>query len=52
MSKRPTELMLDTAINGGAEAVASFNLADMEAGARRFGIAVERPGMVVRRIKG
>ena len=46
------DLVLDTAINGGAEVVASFNLADMEAGARRFGIAVEQPGIVVRRIKG
>lgn len=46
------DLVLETAINGGAEVVASFNVADMEAGARRFGIAVERPGTVVRRIKG
>jgi hypothetical protein len=45
-------LVLETAINGGAEVVASFNVADMEAGARRFGIAVERPGTVMRRIKG
>jgi len=44
--------VLETAINGGAEVVASFNVADMEAGARRFGIVVERPGTVVRRIKG
>lgn len=46
------DLVLETAINGGAEVVASFNVANMEAGARRFGIAVERPGAVVRRIKG
>jgi putative PIN family toxin of toxin-antitoxin system len=46
------DLVLETAINGGAEVVASFNVADMEAGGRRFGIVVERPGTAVRRIKG
>ncbi len=46
------DLVLETAINGGADVVASFNVADMQAGARRFGIAVERPGAVVRRIEG
>jgi len=46
------DLVLETAINGGAEVVASFNVADMQAGARWFGIVVERPGIVVRRIKG
>ena len=45
------DLVLETAINGGAAVVASFNVTDMQAGARRFGIAVERPGVVVRRIK-
>lgn len=46
------DLVLETAINGGADVVTSFNVADMQAGARRFGIAVERPGAVVRRTKG
>ena len=45
------DLVLETAINGGADAVASFNVADMQAGAQRFGIAVERPGAVVRRME-
>jgi putative PIN family toxin of toxin-antitoxin system len=45
------DLVLETAINGGAEVVTSFNVSDMQAGARRFGIAVERPGMVMKRIK-
>jgi putative PIN family toxin of toxin-antitoxin system len=45
------DLVLETAINGGAEVIASFNIADMAAGARRFGLAVERPGMVLRRIR-
>jgi len=44
------DLVLETAINGGGEVVASFNTSDMQAGAQRFGIAVERPG-VMRRIK-
>ena len=44
------DLVLETAINGGAELVASFNGADMQAGARRFGMEVERPGAVARRI--
>ena len=46
------DLVLETAINGAADVVASFNVADMQAGARRFGIAMERPGLVVRRIEG
>ena len=46
------DLVLETAINGAANVIASFNVADMQAGARRFGIAVERPGVVVRRIEG
>ena len=46
------DLVLETAINGAADVVASFNVADMQAGARRFGIVVERPGAVVRRMEG
>ena len=46
------DLVLEAAINGGASVVASFNVRDMQAGARRFGIAVETPGVVVRRIAG
>lgn len=44
------DLVLETAINGGADVVASFNVADMQVGARRFGIGVERPSVVMRRI--
>ena len=44
------DLVLETAINGGADVVASFNVADMHAGAQRFGISVERPAVVMRRI--
>ena len=46
------DLVMETAINGGAEVVASFNVSDMQTGAQRFGITVERPGAVVRRIEG
>lgn len=46
------DLVLETAVNGGADVIATFNVADMAAGARRFGIPTERPGLVVRRIEG
>ena len=45
------DLVLETAINGAANAIASFNLADMSAGAVPFGIAVERPVDILRRIE-
>jgi putative PIN family toxin of toxin-antitoxin system len=45
------DLVLETAINGGAEVIATFNLRHMQAGAQRFGIAVQRPGSVVRSLK-
>jgi putative PIN family toxin of toxin-antitoxin system len=46
------DLVFETAINGSADVIASFNIRDMETGAARFGIAVERPASVLRRIKG
>lgn len=46
------DMVLETAINGSAAVIASFNVADIQAGARRFGIAVERPGTVERRLGG
>lgn len=46
------DLVLETAVNGNADAIATFNVADMLAGATRFGIAVERPASVLRRIRG
>ena len=45
------DLVLETAINGTANAIASFNLADMRAGAAPFGITVERPVDILRRIE-
>lgn len=46
------DLVIETAVNGGADVIASFNVADMADGARRFGIVVERPALVARRIMG
>jgi putative PIN family toxin of toxin-antitoxin system len=46
------DLVLETAINGGADVVATFNTTDISVGAAMFGIAVERPGAVLRRIRG
>jgi predicted nucleic acid-binding protein len=44
------DLVLETAINGYADAIATFNVADMQAGAARFGIAVQLPAAILRRI--
>jgi putative PIN family toxin of toxin-antitoxin system len=46
------DLVLETAVNGGADAIATFNLADLRDGAARFGIPAERPGAVLRRMRG
>ena len=45
------DLVLETAINGGADVIASFNIADMALGAAPFGVAVERPVNVLRRLR-
>jgi len=45
------DLVLETAINGTADVIATFNTADMVAGATRFGIPVERPAAVLRRME-
>lgn len=45
------DMVLETAINGSADVVASFNTRDMIVGAQTFGIAVERPAAVLRRIR-
>jgi len=43
--------VLETAINGNADAIVTFNIRHMAVGAARFGIAVERPAVTLRRIK-
>lgn len=45
------DMVLETAINGMADVIATFNVADMSIGAGRFAIAVERPSLVLRRIR-
>ena len=44
------ELVLETAINGAADIIATFNVKDMAAGGAAFGILVERPAAVLKRI--
>jgi putative PIN family toxin of toxin-antitoxin system len=50
-SDRDDDMVIETAINGGADMIATFNIGDMRAGAERFGIAVERPATVLRRLR-
>jgi hypothetical protein len=38
------ELVIETAINGHADAVATFNLRDMREASTRFGFTAQRPG--------
>lgn len=42
--------VLETAVNGIADMIATFNLKDLAAAAARFGIPALRPGEVLRRI--
>jgi putative PIN family toxin of toxin-antitoxin system len=45
------ELVVETAINGYADALATFNLRDMRDAGERFGFRVRRPGSLVRQIR-
>lgn len=45
------DMVIETAINGGADVIATFNIADMRAGAARFGVAVARPAAILRRLQ-
>ncbi len=45
------DMVIETAVNGAADVIASFNVTDMAAGAGRFGVLVERPALVLRRIE-
>ncbi|MES1158333.1 MAG: PIN domain-containing protein [Terricaulis silvestris] len=40
--------VLETALNGGAEAIVTFNLRDFVVPAQRFGLPVLRPGDILR----
>lgn len=43
------ELVIETAINGHADVVATFNLKDMRTAGATFGFQAQRPGPLVRR---
>jgi putative PIN family toxin of toxin-antitoxin system len=45
------ELVVETAINGQADAIATFNLRHMRKAMEKFGIAAQRPGPLLRRIR-
>jgi putative PIN family toxin of toxin-antitoxin system len=45
------ELVVETAINGHADALATFNLKDMRDAGGLFGFHAQRPGPLVRRIR-
>ena len=45
------DMVLETAINGGADLLVTFNLRHLAAPAARFGITAERPAETVRRLR-
>lgn len=45
------ELVVETAVNGIADVIATFNVRHVQSAAARFGIAVETPSKVLRRIR-
>lgn len=45
------ELVVETAVNGHADVLATFNLKDMREAGTTFGFNVQRPGPLVRRIR-
>jgi len=45
------ELVIETAINGHADAVATFNLKDMRDAGAHFGFRVQRPGPLIRSMR-
>jgi hypothetical protein len=46
------ELVVETAINGHADVLATFNLKDMRDAGAQFGFHAQRPGPLVRRMRG
>jgi hypothetical protein len=45
------ELVIETATNGHADVIATFNLKDMRAAGERFGFRAQRPGPLLRRLR-
>jgi putative PIN family toxin of toxin-antitoxin system len=46
------EMVLDTAVNGNADKLATFNLKHLRDAAMEFGIRANRPGEVLRELRG
>ena len=46
------EMVLDTAVNGNADKLATFNLKHLRDAAMAFGIRANRPGDVLRELRG
>jgi predicted nucleic acid-binding protein len=46
------DLVLETAVNGRADVVVTFNRRDFEPAAARFGVEILAPGDAVRRLEG
>ena len=45
------EMVLETASNGRADAVVTYNVVDFPAAAKRFKISVQRPGDLLKKVK-
>lgn len=45
------EMVLEAAVNGQADAIVTFNQRDFLPAARRFGIDLERPADIIRRLR-
>ena len=45
------DMVVETAINGRADLIVTFNISDMRAGAEQFGMAAVRPATVLRRLR-
>ncbi len=46
------KMVLETAVNGGADRLATFNLRHLGPAARRFGIGAAQPGAIWREMRG
>jgi predicted nucleic acid-binding protein len=46
------DMVLETAVNGRADAIVTFNRDDFGAAPARFGLELLRPGEALRRIRG
>ena len=45
------EMVLEAAINGGADALVTYNVADFRAAGERFGVPIVRPADLLRKVK-